>query len=63
MKTFVAEGVLCDYTCGMIVVKAASKEEAINLIQKEIASYDVGDVLSALRELKDGEVVMAYGGG
>ena len=63
MKTFVAEGVLCDYTCGMVVVKATNKEEAINLIKNDVASYDVGDVLSTLRELKEGEVVMVYGGG
>lgn len=62
MKTFVAEDVLCDYTCGLIVVKAKNKKEAVKLIyQKD--SFLIEDIVKKLRELKENEVVFVYGGG
>ena len=32
MKTFYVESILCDYTCGIIIVSAESKEQAIEMI-------------------------------
>ena len=36
MKTFIAENVLCDWNCGMIVVKAENKNEAVKLVMEEL---------------------------
>jgi hypothetical protein len=65
MKTFVAEGVLTDFTDGLVVVKAANMEEAVKLINDVNSglTYYEDEVISALRELKDNEIVFVRGGG
>lgn len=74
MKTYVAEGVLTDYTSGMIVVKAKNKKVAIELVMNATphdfimdcgrdACYDEDCLTHKLRELKDNEVAYVYGGG
>ena len=67
MKTYVAQNVLCDYTCGMVVVKADSLEDAIKLLKnaKDENGYerDVSKTASELRELKNNECLYVYGGG
>ena len=72
MKTFVVEDVLRDYTPGLIVVKARNKEEALKLIKadQQLSFHDFNDdcfsadcLADKIRELKDNEVVYAYGGG
>ena len=35
LKLFVWEGVLCDYTCGMICVLASSEQEAFDLLYEK----------------------------
>ena len=74
MKTFVVEDVLRDYTPGLIVVRAKSKKEALKLIaaDQQLSHHDFTDdcgssdslcLADKIRELKDNEVVYAYGGG
>lgn len=73
MKTYVVEDAFCDYTCGMIVVKAKSKEEAINLIinnkylqlnaNNEADLINIKIIKKNIRELKDDEVVVYVKGG
>ncbi len=36
MKTYVAEGVLCNWSCGMIVVKAENKDDAVRLVMETV---------------------------
>lgn len=62
MKTFVVENVLCDYTCGLIVVKAKNIECAKDLLRKKFNdTYE--DVTKDIRELQNDEIVYVYGGG
>ena len=61
MNTYYVEDVLCDYTCGMIVVKTENKEKALELINEAIAYGKIS--INQIEELKDNEVVMVYGGG
>ena len=63
-KTFVAEGVLCDYTCGMVVIKAKTKKEAKKIIEKTFGSEETQkEVYEGLCTLKEGEISYTYGGG
>lgn len=74
-KTFVAEGVLIDWSSGMIAVKAVDKNKAIELVMKTIpynsfivdcgmeSCDDENCLTHRLRELKDDEVVYVHGGG
>ena len=66
MKTYVVEDAFCDYTCGMIVVKAKSKEEALNTIFNALDKMEVyfrcgekDKIKENIRELKDNEVVIS----
>ncbi len=62
MKTFVVENILCDYSCGLIVVKAKDVESAKNLLRDKFNdTYE--DITNGIRELKDNEIVYVYGGG
>ena len=73
-KTFIAEGVLTDYSSGMIVVQTTDKKKAIELILKQLPDSglisDCGmencnndDCLEhRVRELKIDEVIVVYGG-
>ncbi len=61
MKTFVVEHVLCDYGCGLIVVKAKDKSEAVELICKEWES-ERKEIEENIRELGNREVVYVGGG-
>ena len=74
MKTYVVDmSVFCNWTCGMIVVKAKSKEEAINLIinnkylqlnaNNEADLINIKIIKKNIRELKDDEVVVYVKGG
>ncbi|MHB8281269.1 MAG: hypothetical protein ACYDDE_00525 [bacterium] len=65
MKTFVAENVLCDETCGLIVIKAENKESALRLLEnhEEFWLFENENIKKELRELKDNEVVYVAGGG
>lgn len=64
MKTYIAENVMCDWTCGLAVVKADSLEEAKELIKKELPWSDetIVEVQNALVEMKDSSVVSIFGG-
>jgi hypothetical protein len=62
MKTFVVENILCDYSCGLIVVKAKDVESAKNLLRDKFNdTYE--NITNGIRELKDNEIVYVYGGG
>jgi hypothetical protein len=68
MKTFVAENVLCNYTAGLIVIKAETIEDAIIKCHKlKYYNYPnsslVTEISENIRELKDDELVYVYGGG
>ena len=72
MKVFVLEGVLCDYTCGCIVVAAENKEQAIEIITErnpEVSadvtevSADVIEWHEALEEVTEGYYLALWGGG
>ena len=65
MKVFVLEGVLCDYTCGCIVVAAENKEQAIEIITErnpEVSS-DIIEWHEALEEVTEGYYLALWGGG
>lgn len=62
MKTFVVEKVLCDYTCGLIVVKAKNIEHAKDLLREKFDNDTYGDVTRDIRELQNDEIVYVYGG-
>ena len=71
MNTYVVENVLCDYTCGLIVVKVKSKEDAIEMIINKIhnpvfyCQHELNNrkyLSEKIRELKDNEVVYVNGG-
>ena len=67
MKTYVVDmSVFCNWTCGMIVVKAKSKEEALNTIFNALDKMEVyfrcgekDKIKENIRELKDNEVVIS----
>lgn len=70
-KTYYNHEWACDWDCGMIVVKARSKKEAVELIwKKEKYDPDVDAEFyqsppikeEDLIELKDGEIVEVLGG-
>lgn len=71
MKTYVVENILCDYTCGLIVVKAKNKEDAIEMIINEIhdpvfyCEHEIDNrkcLREKIRELNDNEIVYVKGG-
>jgi len=39
LKLYVWEGVLCDYTCGMVCVLAKNKAHAMKILEKKMESY------------------------
>lgn len=61
MKTFVAEGVLTDYTSGMVVVKASNLKKAIDIVRKNF-DYSADEICESLREMENNELVYVYGG-
>lgn len=64
IKLFVWEGVLCDYTCGMVCVLAYNLDEALKLARKKYPQYYLDDF--AGREPKvitKPEAFAVYGGG
>ncbi len=64
MPTYYIENVLCDYSCGMIVVNAYNKEMAIKLIAKALHNSSYLDIdLDELKILEKNKVVYVYGGG
>ena len=67
LKVFVVDGVLCDYTCGCIIVAAKSREEAIEIIrEKGDADYlvlDEPDWADLLEEVTEGYYNAVWGGG
>ena len=67
MPTYYIENVLCDYSCGLIVVNALNKKTAIELIAKTLNDYSYySDLIKDLEELKileKNKVVYVYGGG
>lgn len=68
MKVFVLRGVLCDYTCGCIVVAAKNREEAVDIIMKKRDGRLYSDGLAwdqvenALEEVGKGYYCEVYGG-
>ncbi|MCK5537936.1 MAG: hypothetical protein KAI79_14005 [Bacteroidales bacterium] len=64
MKTFMAQGVLCDYTCGMFVIVAKDIETAKQIITDGFLQENIVDELcDALEELKPNDFAYTYGGG
>ena len=63
MKTYIAEGVLCDYTCGLVAISARGKKHAKKIIDKEFSEEDAQEIKDVLVELKAGELAFTYGGG
>ena len=66
MKTYIAEGVLCDWTCGLFVVSARGMKHAKKIVDKlniDFVSDNVKeDIKSKLRLLKAGDCIYTYGG-
>lgn len=63
MKTYIAEGVLCDWSCGLVAVSARGMNHAKKIIDKEFSEENAQEIKDALVELKAGEIVSSYGGG
>ena len=68
MKVFVLQGVLCDWTCGVIIVSAKDKKEAIEKIKEH--EYDLyGDTVSfdnieeEIEEVTKDYFLAVWGGG
>ena len=79
MKTFYVENVLCDYTCGIIIVSAEDKAQAIEMILNKtnqgfddnkagyiFTEYDkdeIATVKNCIQELLPNQIVAVSGGG
>lgn len=66
MKVFIAENVLCDYTCGMIVVIASDKERAIEIVKKKFDWITQKRIPKELKEIsleEEEQVFYVWGGG
>ena len=69
MKVFVLFGVLCDWTCGCIIVSAKNKEEAIKIILEKTEGELSGDMVSVenikekIIEVTEGFYEEVWGGG
>lgn len=63
LQTFVWEDVLCDYTCGMIVVAAYSLDQARQMAIEKIGAWNSSDVLGMPTILNHLTVIWTYGGG
>ena len=66
MKTYVAEGVLCDHTCGMFVVSARGIAHARKIVDKlkaEFSDKEKEEIKKSLTLLKAGTYTYEYGGG
>ena len=68
MKVFVLDGVLCDYTCGCIVVAAKNKKEAAEIIMKKRTSLHGDGIFwnnfeEHLEEVTKGYYFEVFGGG
>ena len=63
MKTYIAEGVLCDWSCGLVVISARGKKHAKKIIDKEFSEESAEEIKAVLVELKAGELAFTYGGG
>lgn len=61
LKLFIAEGVLCDYTCGMVVIVAKDLERAKELARIELDDDQVVDNLIEL-SLTEESLNYMYGG-
>ena len=62
MKTYIAEGVLCDWSCGLVAISARGLKHANELIDKEFSEREAKEIKKNLVELKAGEIVYTYGG-
>ena len=59
MNTYYVKDVLCDYTCGMIVIKTTDKEEALKKIVEDFGKcININDI----QELRDDEIIYISGG-
>ncbi len=79
MKTFYVDNILCDYSCGILIVSAENKEEAIKiLLDKDNQGYkegkpgyilgkydedDVKKIINDMQELKPNQIIAVHGGG
>ena len=57
---------LCDYSCGMIVAQAETKEEAIELAEDNIGyalQSDLSSIEPTILEEQDTKLDYVYGGG
>lgn len=68
MKLFVWKDVLCDYTCGMIVVLAEDEGAAIRLIREKsefrgASERDAGSTAPEVYELDKPLLFEVFGGG
>jgi len=68
VKTFILRNVLCDYTCGVIVVAARTKRKAIERIKMERDGELYGDGISLseidkhLEQIGEGFYSETFGG-
>ena len=62
MATFIAEDVLRDYSAGMVVVTADTKEEAINLLIGQFDEHYLGAIIANLKEVENSKIYFVHGG-
>ena len=69
MKVFVLKDVLCDYSCGCIVVAAKNKKKAVEIIREKRGGSLYGngmrwdEVEENLEEVTKGYYFEVFGGG
>ena len=65
MKVFILNNVLCDYSCGCIIVAAKNKKEASEIIRENRAKtgLDCDDIEGELEEIGKGYYFELSGGG
>ena len=54
MKVFILNNVLCDYSCGCIIVAAKNKKEAINIILSNQGSSVCENIEEEIEEVVKG---------
>ena len=63
LKLYVWEGVLTDYTSGMICILAYDLEQAKELLLKKYPAYYADDFGHPHKEITEPEAFAVYGGG
>jgi hypothetical protein len=69
MKVFILRNILCDYSCGVIIVAARNKEEAIKIIKDKRPyglrghSVNWANIEDHIEEIGKGYYSELFGGG